>query len=223
MIPVPQSSSNPDRENAAPASTVKLEITEVIDMGSSSSGDSSSELNKDMLRHPRRVKRKSSNSHHSASARRCIHRSNTRSPSPFPTPSLSPPPGDTEDDPIIVDTAAPLWPGDFYYVDVVHSFKKCDEAAKAGKSVERTFEKMSAPCVFRSSTFYDNRTRWLNAPQHIRDRLVAAGRTNAGRWSTFTALTKPPRQQRTTGKQAQAHSHSHTRTSKQKRRTDDSL
>ena len=62
-----------------------------------------------------------------------------------------------------MDTAVPLWPGDFYYTDVVHIFKK-HEAAKAGKSVERTFEKTFAPCVFRSSTFYDNRTRWLNAP-----------------------------------------------------------
>ena len=34
------------------------------------------------------------------------------------------PPGETEDDLIIVDTDVPLWPGDLYYTDVVHIFKE---------------------------------------------------------------------------------------------------
>ena len=57
---------------------------------------------------------------------------------PSPTPPLSLPPGETEDDLIIVDTAVPLWPGDFYYTDVVPHLQRVTRLAlqRQAQSVE---------------------------------------------------------------------------------------
>jgi hypothetical protein len=77
------------------------------------------------------------------------------------------------------------WPRDFYAVDIVHAFDKCEAASRnSKKKVAATFEKhFGVP--FKKSTYYLNRERWFKAPQASRDKALAAGRTRDGLWTAF--------------------------------------
>ncbi len=103
----------------------------------------------------------------------------SRSPSLPSTPSLSLD-GDESSD----DSLHPAWPADFYVVDIVQGFKKCDEARRGRRSVAEAFIKCFK-IPFRRTTFYNHRQHWDNAPAAIRDKALHAGRNSAGLWTTF--------------------------------------
>lgn len=82
-----------------------------------------------------------------------------------------------------VSTPLAKFPSSFYTVDVHAAFT----FKSTGKlTVEAQFEQFfSLP--FRSSTYYDHKTRWLSVPRDARDKAVAAGYTEEGQYSTFLA------------------------------------
>jgi hypothetical protein len=132
-------------------------------------------------------KRKPSTSHPTAPVSQRV-----RQVSPSPPLILSPPPGEEIDDPIVVDNDAPIWPAEYYVCDIVRGFDECDKARRAGKNVGLTFEALFE-VPFRSTTFYDNRKRWESAPQTVRDKAYAAGRTPKGLWTAFMSLSRSAR------------------------------
>jgi len=103
----------------------------------------------------------------------------SRSPSLPSTPSLSLD-GDKSSD----DSLHPSWPADFYVVDIVQGFKKCDEAHCGQRSVAEVFIKCFKIPFWRT-TFYNHRQHWDNVPAAIHDKALHAGRNSAGLWTTF--------------------------------------
>lgn len=68
------------------------------------------------------------------------------------------------------------FPSSFYTADVHAAFAF---KSKGKLTVEAQFEQFfSLP--FRSSTYYDHKTRWLSVPRDVRDKAVAAGYTEEG-------------------------------------------
>ena len=85
---------------------------------------------------------------------------------------------DDSDDPL------PAWPTEFYVVDIVHGFEKCEEARCGRRSVKQAFLKyFKVP--FRSMAFYNHRWHWDKASAALRDEVLRARRTPAGLWATF--------------------------------------
>lgn len=88
------------------------------------------------------------------------------SPSLPSTPRLSPDGTDESSD----DSPVPAWPADFYIVDIVQGFEKCDEACRGQRSVPEAFVKcFNVP--FRRTTFYNHRRHWDKAPAAIHDQV----------------------------------------------------
>jgi hypothetical protein len=77
-----------------------------------------------------------------------------------------------------------IWPRDFYVMDVVDGFEKCDEACRARINVAKTFTAIFG-VPFRRTTFYAHRNLWLEVSQRCRDKFLAARRTPAGLWTAF--------------------------------------
>lgn len=76
------------------------------------------------------------------------------------------------------------WPSDFYVVDIVHGFRKCDAARRNRKSVEDAFFKcFQVP--FRRTTFYNHRRYWEDASEACRDEALRGGHSAAGSWKVF--------------------------------------
>jgi hypothetical protein len=121
-------------------------------------------------------------------------RRHSRSPShaPSSSPPVSPAPGQTDDDAIDVDD--PVWPADFYVVDIVHGFNQCDRARQARQSVSGAFT-ATFGIPFRRTTYYENRKRWKEASQTVRDKSTAAGRTTQGTWAKFISHNKAHKSQ----------------------------
>ena len=78
----------------------------------------------------------------------------------------------------------PASPMDFYVMDIVQGFEKCEEACRGRRSVEKAFVKCFK-MPFRHTTFYNHRRHWNKALAAIRDEALRAGRTSAGLWTTF--------------------------------------
>jgi hypothetical protein len=78
----------------------------------------------------------------------------------------------------------PVWPSDFYVVDIVYGFEKCESASRVRGNVEDTFEAVFKT-PFRRTTFYKHRKTWQAAPSTIRDAALEAGRTSKGLWVYF--------------------------------------
>ena len=96
-----------------------------------------------------------------------------------PSPSLSPSLGHSTS-----NDDALAWPSDFYVVDVMHGFKKCEAAHRNQTSVEEAFFKcFQVP--FRSTTFYNHRCHWENASEACRDEALRGGHSTAGSWKVF--------------------------------------
>jgi hypothetical protein len=73
---------------------------------------------------------------------------------------------------------------EFYVVDIVRGFEKCEEARRGRRSVGQAFLKhFKVP--FRSTTYYNHRRHWDKASMALRDEALRASRTSAGLWSTF--------------------------------------
>jgi hypothetical protein len=77
------------------------------------------------------------------------------------------------------------WPGDFYAVDIVRGFEKCEGASRSSKKKVAVIFEGQFGVPFKKSTYYLNRERWLKAPQVSRDKVLAAGRTHKGLWTAF--------------------------------------
>ncbi|KAF8799393.1 hypothetical protein BYT27DRAFT_6862923 [Phlegmacium glaucopus] len=78
----------------------------------------------------------------------------------------------------------PAWPSDFYAVDIVYGFEKCESASRVRGKVEETFEAIFKT-PFRRTTFYKHRKTWLTAPATARDAALKAGHTSQGLWVYF--------------------------------------
>jgi len=80
-----------------------------------------------------------------------------------------------------IEPAAAKFPISFYAVDIHAAF--CFKP-KNKLTMEGQFE-----CFFgvpwKSLTYYDHKARWYNALQDARDRAIAAGYSDAGRYSSF--------------------------------------
>ena len=93
----------------------------------------------------------------------------------------SPSPSDQDQDD---DANVRVWPADFYTVDIVRGFDKCEQARRARQGVGKAFTAVFQ-VPFRSTTYYNHRQNWELAPQRCRDKALAAGRTPDGLWTTF--------------------------------------
>ena len=84
------------------------------------------------------------------------------------------------------------WPRDFHVVDIVKCIEMC-AAEKTKSKSSRIKGDLNAFCfascfpdvTYKPTTFNDNRRRWFEATQQIRDEALAAGHTDAGLWSAF--------------------------------------
>ncbi|KAF8885198.1 hypothetical protein BD779DRAFT_1673833 [Infundibulicybe gibba] len=106
-----------------------------------------------------------------------------------PSRSISPVAGQTPNHAIYIDEDLPIWPVDFYVVDIVLGFAKCEAARRSRSNVGQTFTSLFG-VPFRRSTFYENRKRWEDASQASRDKSLKAGRTDKGLWSAFLAQNR---------------------------------
>ncbi|KAF7305378.1 hypothetical protein HMN09_00790000 [Mycena chlorophos] len=92
------------------------------------------------------------------------------------------------DMPSVEDTAcespAP-WPTGWFYCDIAAGFVAMDAVELKGLSVgarfERVFGRRHVP-----QTYGDNRRKWNNAPEALRQEFGKAGRTAGGLWSAFS-------------------------------------
>jgi hypothetical protein len=71
----------------------------------------------------------------------------------------------------------------------VAAFSACDKARRSGRSVGETFTGLFG-VPFRRTTFYENRKRWDDARQSLRDKSLAAGKTSEGRWLVFLKASR---------------------------------
>lgn len=79
------------------------------------------------------------------------------------------------------------FPSSFYAVDVHRSFSF---ERQGDLMVEIQFRQFfNVP--FKSSTYYDHKARWLQAPRDARDRALAAGYEEDGWYSKFIAAFPP--------------------------------
>ncbi|KAF8445915.1 hypothetical protein L210DRAFT_3642234 [Boletus edulis BED1] len=85
-----------------------------------------------------------------------------------------------------IQPTAAKFPTSFYAIDIHAAF--CF-TPKNKLTVESQFQHFFGVC-WKSSTYYDHKARWYNAPQDARDRAIAAGYSDAGRYSSF--LTAHP-------------------------------
>ena len=73
------------------------------------------------------------------------------------------------------------FPSSFYAINVhrAFTFKLMNQL-----TIDAQFQQLfNLP--WKSSTFYDHRARWLNAPRDARDRAIAVGYSDAGHYSVF--------------------------------------
>jgi hypothetical protein len=82
-----------------------------------------------------------------------------------------------------------VWPADFFVVDIVAAFSACDKARRSDGGVSETFTSLFG-LPFRRTTYYENRKRWDDARQSLRDKSLAAGKTPEGRWSVFLKASR---------------------------------
>jgi len=110
--------------------------------------------------------------------------------SPLPQPSeLIPRPHGTLEDPIIVnDVDEKQWPGDFYVCDVVACFRDCKTRVRGrhAHTSKAIFNEHFPGARFCSSTYYDQKKMWRNAPARLQDQFIEAGRVKSALWSAFS-------------------------------------
>ena len=118
------------------------------------------------------------------------------SPSSDSSLSSSSPPSDAES----IHEHVPVWPSDFYVINVVRGFNKCEAAQRARTGVAQAFTAVFG-VPFHHTTFYTHRNHWLKAPQACRDEAIAAGHNPEGLWPVFVKhARKAGQQDRRTGK-----------------------
>lgn len=83
------------------------------------------------------------------------------------------------------------WPTNMYAIDMVSGFKSMDKLLRNGRSnFETRFQTTFKRAAPASSTYYDQVKRWKNAPEHIREAALVAGRTEEGKWARFSQLVR---------------------------------
>ena len=86
------------------------------------------------------------------------------------------------------------WPSSFYACDVADGFAMYDQARRSGLGAKAAFTHAFGLGVhYRSSTFSEQRQRWLSAPPSACADFVAAGKTNEGCYSLFMSQYPTPR------------------------------
>ncbi len=80
------------------------------------------------------------------------------------------------------------WPADYHAIDIVRLYSDCSNHSEQPNN--HIFEQHFPGVPYRRSTFSENRRRWTNAPQSVRDRVLKAKRTPEGLWSFFQSQTR---------------------------------
>ena len=80
------------------------------------------------------------------------------------------------------------WPADFYTIDIVNFIGACE--ANPDVQLKTLFQRHFPNVPYRRSTFNENRSRWLKAPQSVCDIFLKAKRTDGGKWSAFQKQTR---------------------------------
>ncbi|KAH9835604.1 uncharacterized protein C8Q71DRAFT_724251 [Rhodofomes roseus] len=84
------------------------------------------------------------------------------------------------------------WPRDYYATDIVDGFEAIDAAvATRTNTVAGAFE-AHFKIKYAHGTYYEHRKRWNNAPPDVKNKLLKAGRTGLGLWSTFMNAVRAP-------------------------------
>jgi hypothetical protein len=82
-----------------------------------------------------------------------------------------------------VDVTEAKFPSSFYAIDVHRAFTfKLMNQVTVKVQFQHLFQ-----LPWKSSTFYNYRTQWLNTPHDARDRAIAAGYSDAGHYRLFLA------------------------------------
>ena len=82
-----------------------------------------------------------------------------------------------------ISPQAAKFPSSFYAVNTHHSFSF---EQQGNLTLEMQFQDFF-DIPFKSSTYYDHKMRWLQAPRDARDRTLAAGYEQDGMYSKFMA------------------------------------
>ena len=86
-----------------------------------------------------------------------------------------------------VDSVTAKFPSSFYAVDVHAAF---NFQATNKLTLEKQF-KCFFQLLWKQSTFYWHKARWRRVPQYEKDKAVAAGYTEGGLYSIFSATHIP--------------------------------
>lgn len=91
------------------------------------------------------------------------------------------------------DNSEPVWPRDFYVVEVAAVFSHCQLAKARKTTVAALFRERVDGTPFTRQTFYSHRERWNDAPASLRERYLGYGFTERGLWSAFMKEARDPR------------------------------
>jgi hypothetical protein len=80
------------------------------------------------------------------------------------------------------------WPADYHAIDIVRLYSDCSNHSEQPNN--HIFEQHFPGVPYQRSTFSENRRRWTNAPQSVRDRVLKAKQTPEGLWSFFQSQTR---------------------------------
>jgi hypothetical protein len=111
-----------------------------------------------------------------------------------PTSDVSNPPTPTTGSssiPLHTPTPPPTgkpWPAGLFMCEVASGFAAMDRLGRPN-TVAQKFTRVFG-CPYRSATYYDNRKIWTDATTEDREHYVAAGKTDAGRWSCYDQMIR---------------------------------
>lgn len=77
----------------------------------------------------------------------------------------------------------PMWPSDFYAVEILYGFDKCKSAKRAHGNVGDTFKDVFKTWFCQMTFYKDHKT--LKVPAAAWDAALKAGRTPEGLWTYF--------------------------------------
>ena len=106
-------------------------------------------------------------------------------------PSLTVP-SSTSRQPLLLPTStkrSEKWPNNEYTVDVIAGMEAMDKVEIQHLHISQRFE-LTFQRPFVRTTFNDARQRWCKASPTLRNTLLQAGRTPAGRWDLLTRAVK---------------------------------
>lgn len=92
-----------------------------------------------------------------------------------------------------VEGTVRIWPSEFWCVEIAEGLTTIDQlgAAKILRH-EAFFKAFPSVAKFNSTTYSENRRRWLNASANARQHALDGGKTDAGKWKVFTMNNPSP-------------------------------